>query len=1018
MRRLGLLVTLFCTGGCYRLDTGRNTPARGTLGEEVLRILKQDLDRLDPPKGRALEREGARFVRGIDTLMPDDFLDALNAYLQAVLPLFDEQLLPRLVRQLACRLEDLSAAEPALQALWWMNIRSGYGEEKSGAILRRVLQWPELKSLLVHFAGLYLAHDGRDEQLEPSGEDDTLGRLLHELAGRMRRAEYDIVPGSTAEAVADFLLRQDARLSSGEPQWLARTDLRGRVRAALDSQTGGLRHPFVDADGDGLADIDERGDFVDAAGAPLEVPPPFAADGTRPAPDGYLLYLYADISESMLEALLRQLPKLIEDSPLLEVSTSRPVLFGEPGQRSDEQGSYLGYAPEGAPAYALAHAVFSLLDYSRAPELLEALRVGLELREPEFARLVHELDAALDIADSYPELSLAEHHRLFDDLFARLDEVSQRGYLAPMLASFSDPRALGLQRGFAAMIRYRDHLDDLVPGGMQFALPTDFSAPDSIYSNRSNLQKMMHLTRDCDGAEHRTEIIGFDVFTIPDMLVFWLDSAADSGTPGEGLAYVPWYVVAAVTEFDSEHPSAEQVNRFMNHDHDILGNPVGREGREILNYNGEALLAMEVSGLLDALRPAITALASRDRGEQRSGTKVLAGLLSAIHPHYSPNVPNASSACAGLRSLEPMLLDVLDHTSLVDALVDFLGSLSGLSTPSGTVVLDELAAFVGYLLQPDPLLRRHDGGAEVLATDELTPVAPISRLYLLLDAMRMLRDAKKGRPEAEQALSRLSSSIYRRLLEPEESAGLYRVHNREFWTFSLNLLDFLAGRLREHRQAGRLSEEIADLDQDVRDAVGGRMLPALFESLALIEQNEPLRGELDRLLLFLFDESAPPRWGKLRLSLAWLLQDALVDRFTVPFLYQLSDPLDPQASGRDYEALNGCRQTSIPNQLPSLLLQCLLRLSEKDGPDNVLGALLLNAGTLAAEPDGHPLHDFAEVIAAVHRSEPDATGERSPADYASILREVADYLLDERRGLEKLYQIVERRKGLAPNPWW
>jgi len=380
--------------------------------------------------------------------------------------------------------------------------------------------------------------------------------------------------GARAEALRSLAraVLDDPRLLDGQgsEQFIVRTDYRGR--ALVQPEPGGqLPAPFCDQDQDGLADIHPRtGDYTDCAGLEVVAPPPFYTDGTRPLQNGRLVYRYSDLRQTMLAALVDQLNPLVQDGLVWEMPDSLPSLMGPLTVLSDSDGTYPGYDPQASPAVALTHALVVLLDYDRLPEFLEALLTLAELREAQLAKVLHQADLVSEISDDWDHVHTAENNRFLDDLFERLLECSQRGYLLPLLEAFSDPRVMYFQAGMADMIRYRDILVDT---DMVFRNPTDHSQPISVYQNRSNNAKMAHLTADTNGIEHGTSVAGFDVFTIPDMLAFWLDSVA-------GLASVPWYVAAAVTEFSSENPTVEEVNRFMVHDHTILGNPHGREGHE------------------------------------------------------------------------------------------------------------------------------------------------------------------------------------------------------------------------------------------------------------------------------------------------------------------------------------------------------------------------------------------------------------------------------------------------------
>lgn len=1008
MRRLvPLLFTLpFLLCGCYELDTARNPPERGTLGQEIYRILKRDMERRDPQKAAAFSGEAARFIRAFDALIPGELHDDLQAWFVDILPLYDDGVLPGVARRTACMLSEMSADGELLQALWYLEHPQGYGDDCIlKPLLRRVLVHPGISDLLGHLGELVLLRDGLDENFELSSEDDTFRALFVELCRGLRGAEYEGPdPDSPASVGLDFLFSEDPRLllDQGDEHFIVRTDYRGRALVAPDAG-GRLPAPFCDQDQDGLADISQlTGDFTDCSGQPAAAPPPFYPDGTRPLENGRLVYRYSDLRQTMLAALVDQLNPLVADGLVWELPDSLPALMGSLTTRADQDGTYPGYAPDASPAVALTHALVVLLDYDRLPELLEALLTLAELREPQLAKVLHQVDLVSNIIDDWDRVSTAENNRFLDDLVLRLQECAGRGYLLPLLGALSDPRVMSFQAGMADMIRYRDILVDT---DMIFRSPTDHSLPITDYPNRSNNVKMAHLTADTNGISHGTSVAGFDVYTIPDMLVFWLDSVA-------GLASVPWYVAAAVTEFDSENPSVEEVNRFMNHDHSILGNPKGREGYELYRYNAESLLALELSGMLEGLKPLITVFVTRDRSAGRTGTKVLADLLAVLHPHTSPELPYASDACADTWAVEPMLLDILDNTGIIDSAAELVSSLNGLRTASGLVVLEEFDGLVFHLLRSDASIRCHDGSSWVLGNDGSTRIEPISRLYLLLDALRMVDDAVSADPAADAALDRAAGLLSDRFLEVEEQAGGWRFKNRRAWFLFLNTLSFIKERAEVHRGRGVLSEKLLETEDDLRESIGGRTLPRLVDAIKILSSHPSLPGELDALLLDLVDLNDPAKVEEFRNIIGWTLQTRNAERAWIPIARALGGYLDPEANDREFMSGVGCLSPDPPNTLMSRLMDLLVRMSKARGNDrDVFAEITRNLGAAYPGTREFPLGDFGDIIARIHRRDPHQTGETSVGDMAECLKETSDYLLDGERGLEKLYQQVERRNG-------
>ncbi len=999
--------------GCeYRLDTEREVVERGTLGQEVFRILKKDLDRLEVPKGEAFAREQQTFVAALDTLLPEEMLDDLQQFLLAILPLYDLGVLPAVSQPIACVLADLSQDDELLQALWYSAHPQGYGWQDDWPIIRKALAHEGLAELVAQIGSLWLAHDGLGDDWQLDAEqDDVFAFLLSELARTLTEVEAPQLDlESDLQVLVDFLLSSDSRLAdgSGSANWVLRTGPRGRALPAVDSLSGLLVSPFVDTDGDGWADLDLlTGDFVDAAGLKLDIPPPFDADG-NPAP---ALYRYRDLQQSQLGAVLDQAAPLVSDGFAWELPDALPPLLGPSVSRQDEHGAFSGYDPAQAPLMALAHALRVLLDYDRLPQLLEVIWTLADEQEPQLARLLHEWDLAQEIVDQYPQATLADANRLIDDLLPLVQELVQRGFLPPLLRSLSDPRLDNLSSGLAAMVRYRDHLDDEVAGGMLFNLPTDFDLSDSVYANRSNLQRMFHLTRDTNGIDYTATVDLFNWFTIYDMLVFWLDSATDTDYPDEGLAEIDSLILPLIDEFDSTHPPVEDVNRFMNHSHSFLGHPVGHEGENLYQYNAESLLALEVSGLLDAFKPVVTVFTTRDRAETRSGGKLLADLLASVHPHYSPNLPGAAEACAHLRLCEPMWLEVLDETQLVGQAIVLINSLAAMSTSSGLDVLAELEYFADHLLAPNESLRTLNGDNWVLAGDRLSQISPISPLYLLLDASRQLDDAVAENPAADAAVDRAFEVLTDRFLTVSPLVDSWQFQNRRAWFLALNGLDFLQTRLTLHTEQGTLSARLAEFEQDLSDLIADRVLPRLVEILQLLAAEPGLPARLDALLLDILDDADASWTGRLRKSIARLIQDLLADNTALA--HALARHIDPGAKNPRFVLGQGCVETAAPNDLISRVLYLTVRLLASQLPERQVAAeLIRNAGKQASLPDGFVLGDFGQVIAAIHRADSGQLTEKSTTDLAHIFGEVSEYLLDQERGLEKLYLHVQRRRGL------
>jgi hypothetical protein len=93
-------------------------------------------------------------------------------------------------------------------------------------------------------------------------------------------------------------------------------------------------------------------------------------------------------------------------------------------------------------------------------------------------------------------------------------------------------------------------------------------------------------------------------------------------------------------------------------------------------------------------------------------------------------------------------------------------------------------------------------------------------------------------------------------------------------------------------------------------------------------------------------------------------------------------------------------------------MEMLVRMASARGNgSDIFATITANLGGTYPGTNEFPLGDFGGIISKIHRQDPVQTGETSVGDMTNCLRETSDYLLDDERGLEKLYQQVERRKG-------
>jgi hypothetical protein len=404
----------------------------------------------------------------------------LKAFLQSLVPFYDDDRLPGMTQKLAGLLERvLDANDPRARAVI----------DRLAAISPRVGYRPAPWALGA--IRPFLSYDGLDELsrvlLGLFGE----GGAAHEEFEAMLRAaalelaeEAEVVPDrddTTLHVLLDLLLTADPALANpGDPQLLTvRRDARGLAQAKLGA-------PFVDADGDGLADVDDSGRFmVEGSDDP---PSPFKKargidavaerddEGRALDDEGAPMFEYYDANATVLAAAMREAKPLVErsepgePSALENLSRGLRALLGPNTARSYDFGTQ-PYAFEGpdlskSPVLDLLHAVSYLL---KQPETKDALALLSELmRDDELESIAAgPLYAGLRIderADAHPEAVLTgfdgkpgSPHEFWDDALAVGARMLKRPKLIEgLVRGFGDPRSAAQGQLFGTWMKYND----------------------------------------------------------------------------------------------------------------------------------------------------------------------------------------------------------------------------------------------------------------------------------------------------------------------------------------------------------------------------------------------------------------------------------------------------------------------------------------------------------------------------------------------------------------------------------
>lgn len=507
--------TLVCKRVAYLDDLadGGTTDVRGDLYRDICRL------GLAPPasasgKMKALQAERERLTAATDAVFPEDFLTDLQAFLTSneFLALYDDDTSVAAIDALVATLRHIAADDEAVGALERLGHRLGYRPPTPamGAV-RAFVNYPELHDLLLTLT----------TAITPGGGARGEWQNLIEAAGiTLRNAEPAASPGAadrTLRIALDFLLTERAELGTSMVAPLTVRDPRGVASLAT------VTAPYVDGNGDALADVDDLGRYVDAAGAPIAAPSPFdvaGAGGTSwqyrdalgralATDGGPLLYRYVDLDKTVLAALARDGIQLFDPQKgtAFDLTRGASALVGARVESTrtypnGESLTYRGYDISTSPLLDMTYGYLAMLRDPAIQDTLALAQVLLSTREPEVARLTEAIVAAARKGDSHPEAVIPPDAPLWDDMMPVIRQILARPALVTaLLAAMERPETAQLGERFRKFMAYRDRFDiasnQTVTGG--FNTLVDRTRVDNGF-DRSLFQRILHVIADSNNA--------------------------------------------------------------------------------------------------------------------------------------------------------------------------------------------------------------------------------------------------------------------------------------------------------------------------------------------------------------------------------------------------------------------------------------------------------------------------------------------------------------------------------------
>ncbi len=567
----GVMVTtvLTCVVGCEKpLDTNRVVDSYSSFGEVVYREGCQRVDwtgqlaqkaagqrttvdvsgteahqvcvenmpapSAAPDKVKAIQGQRDLLIATVDLILPQPFLADLQNFMLQILPLNDDGTMGKSIQSIADLLDTMYKDPDFTPALARLALRAGYRPTKTAAgLVHTIVEYPNIDDFLGKLLGLIAP--GGTAQMEWEEVATALSKELSTTQPVPNAAD----PERTLRLGLNLILSTNPDLGNGTTRPLVARDFRG---LALPNAVGGvLPAPFVDTNGDGLADVDSMGHYVDAQANPIIVPPPFVEAGvtdsaTRDAQGRVLnadgktfLYNYLDLDGTVIGGLSRETLKLMDPTKdttlglvygmaaLLGPRTTQTKMYMDAMGGMVDSLTYNGYDTTQSAVLDLLHAFVQIIGDPNADQSLLATQTLLNKYESPTARLIKAMFDTNDAGKMHPEAQVPPTSVLYDDLSPLIVRILRVPGLAPdLVKALEDPHMQGLAPMISRLMQARNQVDfdQSTCGTLQIcdhALnggghdldgidPVDRTQPDVDY-NRSLLQRIAHLIHDANGAQ-------------------------------------------------------------------------------------------------------------------------------------------------------------------------------------------------------------------------------------------------------------------------------------------------------------------------------------------------------------------------------------------------------------------------------------------------------------------------------------------------------------------------------------
>ena len=332
-------------------------------------------------------------------------------------------------------------------------------------------------------------------------------------------------PRDNAEMLQEILTASDPAFGGGSASYIVKRDARGYAAIA----GGAVPAPFVDADKDGLPDVDESGRFktTDKSLAPSPFPFPGAAGGKvtrdpagRAMAGSQLLYDYLDTSHTFAAQMMADLKPLVNANVEANHETLMDTLGGMDvavGPRVDKTKKYANgesVAYKGidtnSPMLDLVYAMSVILS-DKSTDTTLALAHDLFTKPttlPQMARVTGSMSKAFDVAQKHPEAKIPREVTFWDENLDAISAIAREpGLLEDVMKALAASETAQLGTIFSRYAQFRDDIGydkNNINGGpynittntkSEMMTPVDRTKPETG-KNRSALYRFLGLISD------------------------------------------------------------------------------------------------------------------------------------------------------------------------------------------------------------------------------------------------------------------------------------------------------------------------------------------------------------------------------------------------------------------------------------------------------------------------------------------------------------------------------------------